>query len=129
MTRTNWIIAACLGLLLIGGSAFDASAQQPPTPPAPAETPQAPESPTRPAPAPTPQTEYGGQPAQAPPTSSQIETRPASPVGQESTTFLGVDPTVAMVIGAVLVIVIVFGLVAMSRRGDEVVDPHTRHRV
>jgi hypothetical protein len=40
-----------------------------------------------------------------------------------------VDPTVAMVIGAVLVIVIVFGLVAMSRRGDEVADPPTRHRV
>ena len=130
MTRTNWIIGACLGLLLIGGFAFDASAQQPPAPPAPAETSQTPDgSSARPVPQPAPKTEYGGQPAQAPPTSSQIETRPVPPTGQEPATFLGVDPTVAMVIGAVLVIVIVFGLVAMSRRGDEVVDPHTRHRV
>lgn len=126
MNRTTWIAGACLSLLLslalIGGLAFDASAQQPP-PPAPLETPQKPESPARPA----PQTEYGGQPPQAPPTGSQIETRPVLPMEQEST-FLGVDPTVAMVIGAVLVIVIVIGLVAMTRRGESIGDPHTRHR-
>jgi hypothetical protein len=126
MNRTTWIGGTCLSLLLslalIGGLAFDASAQQPP-PPAPLETPQKPESPARPA----PQTEYGGQPPQAPPTGSQIETQPVRPMEQEST-FLGVNPTVAMVIGAVLVIVIVIGLVAMTRRGESMGDPHTRHR-
>ena len=37
-----------------------------------------------------------------------------------------------MVIGAVLMIVVVIGLVAMSRRGDEVRETretHTRHQV
>jgi hypothetical protein len=33
-----------------------------------------------------------------------------------------------MVIGAVLVIAIVIGLVAMARRGESMGDPHTRHR-
>lgn len=33
--------------------------------------------------------------------------------------FLGVDPTVAMIIGAVLVIVIVIALVAMTRRSED----------
>jgi hypothetical protein len=34
-----------------------------------------------------------------------------------------------MVIGAVLVIVVVVGLVAMNRRGDQVRDTHRRHQV
>lgn len=128
MNRTNWIAGACLSLLLIGGVALDVSAQQAPAPPAPAETTPAPANPTPP----VPRTEYGGQPQQAPPTGSQIETRPEPRAERESGTFLGVNPTVAMVIGAVLMIVVVIGLVAMSRRGDEVRETretHTRHQV
>jgi hypothetical protein len=34
------------------------------------------------------------------------------------------DPTLAMVLGAVLLIVIVVGLVAMSRRTEEVTHTH-----
>ena len=135
MKRTNLIAGIILSLLLIGGVALDVSAQQAPAPPAPAETTPAPANPT-PAPAnptpPVPRTEYGGQPQQAPPTGSQIETRPEPRAERESGTFLGVNPTVAMVIGAVLVIVVVIGMVAMSRRGDEVRETretHTRHQV
>jgi hypothetical protein len=128
MNRTSWIAGVCVSLLLIGGVALDVSAQQAPAPPAPAETTPAPANPTPP----VPRTEYGGQPQQAPPTGSQIETRPEPRAERESGTFLGVNPTVAMVIGAVLVIVVVIGLVAMSRRGDEVRETretHTRHQV
>jgi hypothetical protein len=128
MNRTSWIAGVCLSLLLIGGVALDVSAQQAPAPPAPAETTPAPANPTPP----VPRTEYGGQPQQAPPTGSQIETRPEPRAERESATFLGVNPTVAMVIGAVLMIVVVIGLVAMSRRGDEVRETretHTRHQV
>jgi hypothetical protein len=128
MNRTSWIAGVCLSLLLIGGVALDVSAQQAPAPPAPAETTPAPANPTPP----VPRTEYGGQPQQAPPTGSQIETRPEPRAERESGTFLGVNPTVAVVIGAVLVIVVVIGLVAMSRRGDEVRETretHTRHQV
>jgi hypothetical protein len=128
MNRTNWSVGIiCLSLLLIGGFALDVSAQQPPAAPTPAETPQAPER--SPAPPPPPRTEYGGQPQQAPPTSSQIETSPEAPTAGEPGSFLGVDPTIAMVIGAVLVIVVVIGLVAISRRGDQVRDTHRRHQV
>lgn len=130
MNRTSWIAGICLSLLLIGGVALDVSAQQPPAPPATTETapsPTNPPAPTNPTP-PVPRTEYGGQPQQAPPTGSQIETRPMAPAEGEPSTFLGVNPTVAMVIGAVLVIVVVIGLVAMSRRGDEVRDTRPRHQ-
>ena len=134
MTRTNWIAGTCLGLLLsllmIGGAMVDASAQQPPAPPAPVETPQTPDSsPARPQTEPArPQTEYGGQPPQAPPTGSQIDTRPAPRAEREPGAFLGVDSTLAMVLGAVLVVVVVVGIVAMSRRGDEVRETHRRHQ-
>lgn len=132
MTRTNWIAATSLGLLLslfaIGGAVPDASAQQAPPPPAPVETPQTPDSrPPRPQMEPArPQTEYGGQPAQTPPTGSQIDTRPAPLADRDSSRFLGVDSTLAMVLGAVLMVVVVIGIVAMSRRGDEVRGPHRR---
>ena len=43
-------------------------------------------------------------------------------------TFLGVDATVAMVLGAMLVIVVVIGIVAMSRRSGEDVH-HTHSRI
>jgi hypothetical protein len=132
MTRTNWIAGTCLSLLLIGGAVLDARAQQPPAPPAPVETPQqppapqTPDSPPRPQMEPArPQTEYGG-PTQTPPSGSQIDTRPAPLAGRDSGTFLGVDATLAMILGAVLVVVVVIGIVAMSRRGDEMRDPHRR---
>jgi hypothetical protein len=126
MTRTNWIVGIiCLSLLLIGGVALDVNAQQPP---APAETTQTPESsPARPA----PQGESSTQPQPPPSTNTQIETRTerTERIVEQPATFLGVNATVAMVIGAVLVIVVVIGLVAMSRRGDEVRHTHTRHQV
>jgi hypothetical protein len=120
MNRMSWIAGTCLSLLLIGGMALDVSAQQPPAPPAPSETTPAPANPTPP----VPRTEYGGQPQQTPPTGSQIETRPAPLAESERGTFLGVDPTLAMIVGAVLVIVIVIALVAMNRRSDDVRHTH-----
>ena len=128
MTRTNWIVGRiCLSLLLIGGFALDVTAQQPAAPSAPAETQPAPER--NPASPPPPRTEYRGQPRTAP-DNSQIETRieRTDRVVEQPSTFLGVDATVAMVIGAVLVIVVVIGLVAMSRRGGEVRHTNTRIR-
>ena len=130
MIRTNWIVGIiCLSLLLIGGVALDVNAQQPPA--APAETTQTPESnPARPA----PQGESSTQPQPPPSTNTQIETRTerTERIVEQPGTFLGVNATVAMVIGAVLVIVVVIGLVAMSRRGDEVRETRetrTRHQV
>lgn len=132
MNRTSWIAGVCLSLLLIGGVALDVSAQQPAAPPAPAPAPsETTPAPTNPTP-PVPRTEYGGQPQQqAPPSNSQIDTRPAPRAERESGTILGVDPALAMVIGAVLVIVIVMALVAMNRRSDEARggDTPRRHQV
>jgi len=136
MNRTSWIASVCLSLLLIGGVALGVSAQQPAAPPAPAPAPsETTPAPTNPAPTnptpPVPRTEYGGQPQQAPPSNSQIDTRPAPRAERETGTVLGVDPALAMVIGAVLVIVVVIALVAMNRRGDEVRggDTPRRHQV
>ena len=139
MKGKNWILAIFLGLVLIGG-VLEASAQQPATPQAPTETAPAP-APAQPAPenppasAPAPRTEYGGQPSQTPPTGSQVDTRPAT--NGEGRSFLGVDPTIAMLIGAVLLVIIVISLVAMARRTDsttrkvdtEVRSTHTRTHV
>ncbi len=122
MKRTNWIAGIFLSLLLIGGFALDVSAQQPAAPPAPAESTQTP----------APQGESSAQPAQPQPppqpsTNTQIETRTerTERVVEQPSTFLGVDSTVAMVLGAVLFVVIVIGLVAMSRRSEEVRPTHT----
>ena len=137
MTRKPTIgisIGLCLTLLLIGGFALDAIAQQPsaPAPAAPAAPadpkPVAPDSSgTQPA---QPQTQpQAPQLQQAPPTSSQSETRIEKServVERQPGTFLGVDPTVAMILGVALLIVIVFGLVAMGRRRDEVSHTHPR---
>ena len=133
MKRTHWIAGIFLSLLLIGGFALDVSAQQPAAPSAPAETTQTPAQPQ----APAPQSDSSAQPAQPaqPPSSNntQIETRTERTVVERPGTFLGVDATVAMVLGAVLVVVVVIGLVAMSRRGDGVRETHetthTRHNV
>jgi hypothetical protein len=126
----NWTIGICLTLLLIGGFALDASAQQPSapapsTPAVPAEPkPQAPDSSTpQPSQPPSPQMQ------QAPSTNVQTETRTEKSeriIEREPGKFLGVDPTVAMILGAALLIVIVFALVAMSRRRDEIQHTHTR---
>jgi carbohydrate-binding DOMON domain-containing protein len=125
-------MALCLTLLLIGGFAVTASAQQPTAPataPAAPADPRAPDnntaqpSPSPATPAPAPQLQ------QTPPPSTQTETRTAKTeriVEREPGKFLGVDPTVAMILGAALLIVIVFALVAMSRRRDEVQHTHTR---
>jgi hypothetical protein len=136
MNLASWIASVSLSLLLIGGVALEVSAQQPAAPPAPAPAPsETTPAPTNPAPTnptpPVPRTEYGGQPQQAPPSNSQIDTRPAPRAERETGTVLGVDPALAMVIGAVLVIVVVIALVAMNRRGDEVRggDTPRRHQV
>jgi hypothetical protein len=136
MTSAKWITGTCLSLLMIGAFAIDARAQQPPAPPSAVETPQTPSTPA-PLPTPTPpvpRTEYGGQPTQTPPTNSQIDTRTEPRPAGESRGFLGVDPTLAMVLGAVVLIVVIIGLVSMSRRTDEVHDttPHDttrRHQI
>lgn len=128
-------IGLCLTLFLIGGFALDASAQQPSAP--------APAAPATPAdPKPVAPDSGGTQPSQsqppqpqapqlqpAPPTSTQTETRTEKTeriVEREPGKFLGVDPTVAMILGAALLIVIVFGLVAMGRRRDEMSHTHNR---
>lgn len=131
MKRTYWVIGACLSLLLVGGLATDVSAQQSAPPAAPTET--KPDSgttqPSPPSQAPPPS---GGQMQQQPPSSNtQIESRTersTTVVEREGSKIFGVEPTVAMIIGAVLLVVIVIALVAMSRRTGEV-DAHTHHRV
>lgn len=139
MRRMNWVMAACLSLLLslspIGGLAIDVSAQQPSAPAAPAETkPQAPDTSAQPSAPPSGSDGQSqqSQPQSNPSTNTQIETRTEKSeriVEREPGKFLGVDPTVAMVIGAVLLIVIVVSIVAMSRRSEEVHHGHDRHRV
>jgi flagellar biosynthesis/type III secretory pathway M-ring protein FliF/YscJ len=128
----NWMIGALLTLLLIGGFALDASAQQPaPAPAAPAapaeSTPKAPES-SAPQSSSTPQSP-SPQTQQPPSTNVQTETRTERIEGiveREPGKFLGVDPMVALIVGAVLVIIIVFAMVAMSRRSEDVHYTHTR---
>ena len=125
--RRNWTIGLCLTLILIGGITLETSAQTPAapaTPSAPAATP-APSEPAKPAPEATPaapQSQMQKAPdPQAP--STQTETR-TERIVEHDRTFLGVDPTIAMIIGAVLLIVIVFAMVAMGRRRDEIEHTH-----
>ena len=126
--RTNWIAGIVLSLLLIGGFAVGVTAQQPAAPPAPAETQQTPD--TKPAPQGDASSTPQAQPAQPPSSNTQIETRTerTERVVERPGTFLGVDATVAMVLGAILVIVVVIGIVAMSRRSGEDVH-HTHSRI
>ena len=136
--KRNWIVAACLSVLVVTGLAASASAQQTPAPP---DTKQsAPETtPAQPAPnapdksdedkavpaAPSARTD---QPAPTPPGPSvidrQVETR-TERVEREPSRLFGLDPAVALIVGAVVLIVVVLGIVAMSRREE---DPH-RHTV
>jgi hypothetical protein len=133
----NRTIGLCLTLLLtsllIGGLAFDVSAQQPTAPAPPAAAP----SDSKPAPAPdssapsssTPQSQPPAT-QQAPSTNVQTDTRTEKTeriVEREPGTFLGVNPTIALMVGAALLIVIVFALVSMSRRKEEVRHTHHTH--
>jgi hypothetical protein len=136
MKPGNWIVAVfMLSLLAVAGVAIDASAQTPATPDT---KPSAPES--APAqPAPSTQGEDKGSPAAPPPAARtdqpqqpapgstvidrQVETRT---VEREPARFLGVDPVIALIVGAVVLVVIILGMVAMSRREED--HPH-RHTV
>ena len=133
MNRMNWVIGSMLALLLVGGLALDVSAQQPAAPTPPAQTETKPATPpdssaTPPATQSAPQPGGQVQTPQVPQSNVQIETRTerTERVVEQPARLLGMDATLAMVLGAVLLIVIVVGLVAMSRRTDEV---HHTHRV
>jgi hypothetical protein len=134
MTR-NWTIGLCLTLLLtsllIGGLAFDAGAQQPtaPVPAAPAAPSDSTAHPDSSAPSSTPQSQPPAM-QQAPSTNVQTDTRTEKTeriVEREPGTFLGVNPTIALMVGAALLVVIVFALVSMSRRKEEVRHTHHTH--
>ena len=128
--KRNWTIGPCLtlilALILVGGFTLETSAQTPAAPATPSSPPASPE-PAKPAPETAPQpaappSQMQKAPdAQAP--STQTETRTERVVEHERS-FLGVDPTVAMIVGAVLLIVIVFAMVAMGRRRDEIEHTH-----
>jgi len=68
-----------------------------------------------------------------PPSTNTIErnTEKTTVVDRDSGRIFGMQPTVAMIIGAVLLVVIVLGLVAMSRGGgrDTEIHEHHHHRV
>jgi hypothetical protein len=136
MKRTYWVFAACLSLLLLSGLAYDVSAQQT-APPSAAPSPP-PTEPTKPgAVAPPPATSPdpaapSGQMRQdtpQPPSTSTIErnTEKTTVVDRDSGRIFGMQPTVAMIIGAVLLVVIVLGLVAMSRGGGRDTEIHEHH--
>lgn len=133
-----WLSAPVLAFALVFGflvAGIDAQTSAPSAPPAqqapsaqqegaPQSTPGAtdrsgaPQG-TTPDKATTPETR--GPQAPAPPSpnvtiENRSETRSSD--GQQGK-FLGVDPTVALVIGAVLVVVIVIALVAMSKRSED----------
>mgnify|MGYP003579653928 CR=1 FL=1 len=132
MKRTYWVFAACLSLLLLGGLAYDVSAQQSAPPAAAPSAP--PTEPTKPSVTPPTSTESpSGQMRQdtpQPPASSTIErnTEKTTVVDHDSGRIFGMQPTVAMIIGAVLLVVIVLGLVAMSRGGGrDTTEVHEHH--
>ncbi len=136
MNRNSTIglgLTLLLTSLLIGGLAFDASAQQPtaPAPPAaaPSDSKPAEPAPDSSAPSSTPQSQPPAmQPA--PSTNVQTETRTEKTeriVEREPGTFLGVNPTIALMVGAALLVAIVFAFVSMSRRKEEVRHTHHTH--
>jgi len=115
--------------LVLGCFAVDVHAQTgaPPAPPAQQEGTQqpAPGAPDKGA-APQPTTPETRSPAPQPAPNVTIENRSESrPSAGERGRILGVDPTVAMVIGAVLLVVIVIALVAMSKRSEDVPTHHS----
>jgi len=134
MKRTYWVFAACLSLLLLGGLAYDVSAQQTPppsaAPSAPPTEPAKPPAITPPTTTPDPAAPSGQmrQDTPQPPSTNTIE-RNTTVVDRDSHRIFGMQPTVALIIGAVLLVIIILGLVAMSRgRGDTEIHEH-HHRV
>ena len=138
MKPGNWIVAVfMLSLLAVAGVAIDASAQTPATPDTKQSTPES----TPSQPAPSTQAEDKGSPAAPPPGARtdqpqqsapgstvierQVETR-SERVEREPARILGVDPVIALIVGAVVLVVIILGMVAMSRREED--HPH-RHTV
>jgi hypothetical protein len=117
--KRNWTIGLGLTLLLtslvIGGLALDAGAQQP-SAPAPA-TPAVPDSSAPSSPPPPPPPPQVQQPA--PSTNVQTDTRT-----EKTERIVEREPGTALLVGAAVLIVIVFSLVAMSRRRDEVRHTH-----
>src|SRR5262249_25876149 len=134
MKRTYWVFAACLSLLLLGGLAYDVGAQQtaPPSgaPSAPPTEPTKPGAVTPPATAPGPAAPNGQmrQDTPQPPSSTTIE-RNTTVVDRDHGRIFGMQPTVALIIGAVLLVVIILGLVAMSRGGGDTEVHEHHHRV
>lgn len=110
-----------LAMILVGIFTLEASAQTPAVP----STPPAPSEPAKPAPeiAPSPSAPQS-QMQKAPDTPAPGTQTETERIVERERSFLGVDPTVAMVVGAVLVIVIVFAMVAMGRRRDEIQHTH-----
>lgn len=134
MKRTYWVFAACLSLLLLGGLAYDVSAQQTPPPSAAPSAP--PTEPTKPgavtpppATSPDPAAPSGQmrQDTPQPPSSSTTIERNTTVVDRDHGRIFGMQPTVALIIGAVLLVVIVLGLVAMSRGGGRDTEIHEHH--
>jgi hypothetical protein len=133
MKSVGTMMAVCLSLLLVGGLVVGASAQQQqPSAPAPTESKEQPkdQSPSMTSPQPTPpaqerSTTPGMQTPQQPSTNTETRTeRTERIVEREPATLFGMDATLAMVLGAALLVVIVIGLVAMSRRSDTVEHHH-----
>jgi hypothetical protein len=122
------LMTLLLGLaLVLGLFVVDTHAQTsaPPAPPAQQEgtsqpTPGAADKGAAP-PAPTPETRGERPPAaqQAPNVTIDNRSGARAPEGERGR-ILGVDATVAMVIGAVLIVVIVIALVAMSKRTEDI---------
>jgi len=143
--KRHWIVAICLSLFAVAALASSASAQQPAAAPdtkAPETKQSAPDTtPAQPAPgAPDKSADDKGSPAAPPPDARtdqaartppgpsvierQVETR-SERIEREPARLFGLDPAVALIVGAVVLIVVVLGIVAMSRREE---DPH-RHSV
>jgi cytoskeletal protein RodZ len=141
MKTFGTVMTLCLSLLLVAGLVAGVSAQQQPTAPAPTESKDATkdQSPTMSSPQPTPpaseRSMTPGAPApgqpQTPSTSTDKQTNTTvterTTVEREPARIFGMDATLAMVLGAALLVVIVIGLVAMGRRGETV--EHHHHRV
>jgi hypothetical protein len=134
MKRSYSVFAACLSLLLLGGLAYDVSAQQsappaaaPSAPPTEPTKPGAVTPPSTNAPAPSGQMR---QDTPQPPTNTiERSTEKTTVVDHDSSRIFGMQPTVALIIGAVLLVIIVLGLVAMSRGGRDTEVHEHHHRV
>lgn len=128
--KGHWTIGIGLTFVLIGGFTLDASAQQPSAPaPSALATPADPKPPAPDSGAPQPSAPPAPQMHPAQPPSVQSETRTETSdriVEREPGKLLGVDPAVAMILGAAVLIVIVFALASMNRRRDETHHTHPR---